>query len=86
MRQVYDTISWQEVKVLIQGLLPETPLGHVVSIRSENDPQIIKRFSEAQKRMRSQWRAKLASEKQKDTESLDKSFANLELMLKNAFG
>ena len=86
MRQVYNTISWQEVRVLIRGLLPDTPLGQVVSIRAENNPKTIKSFSAEQRKIRSQWRARLAAEKQADEESLDKSFANLELMLKKAFG
>lgn len=83
---MYNTISWQEVKILIQGLLPETPLGQVVSIRSENDPKMLKAFSKSQKQIRSEWRAKLARDKAADEKTLEQSFADLELMLKNAFG
>lgn len=71
---------------MIQGLLPKTPLGQVVSIRSENDQKVLKGFTASQKKIRADWRAKLAAEKAQDEKSLDESFANLELMLKNAFG
>lgn len=72
--------------MLIRGLLPETPLGHVVSIRSETDPAMLKNFTADQKRIRTEWRNKIANEKKDDNESLEKAFSNLELMLQRAFG
>lgn len=74
------------MKILIRGLLPETPLGNIVSIRSESDPKILKGFTKEQKRIRSEWRNKVAKDKEANVESLEQQFASLEIMIRNAFG
>lgn len=71
---------------MIRGLLPETPLGNIVSIRSESDPKILKGFTKEQKRIRSEWRNKIAKDKEADPESLERQFAALEATLRAAFG
>jgi hypothetical protein len=38
--------------------MPETPLGQVVSIRAEEDPEIIKCFNSEQRRIRDEWRSR----------------------------
>ena len=40
LRQASD-MPWSEFTNLVAGLLPETPLGAVVKIRSEDDPKIL---------------------------------------------
>lgn len=51
-------MSWGEFSALLSGLLPETPLGQIVSIRSETDPKIIKKFTSGQKKIYEDWQQK----------------------------
>lgn len=53
-----EEMDWQEFSVLLGGIMPETPLGQIVSIRSEEDPTIIKGFNSSQKSIRDTWRVK----------------------------
>ncbi len=62
-------MKWDEFKALLCGVAPETPLGRIVSIRAEDDKDILKHFTKEQKRIRSEWRnrkAKKVSETQLD--------------------
>lgn len=51
-------MSWDEFTTLLSGLNADTPLGHVVSIRSEKDKERIKNFSQEEKRIRNEWASK----------------------------
>lgn len=53
-----DNMSWGEFITLLSGLMPETPLGKVISIRSENDKEILKHFTKEQHRIRNEWRSR----------------------------
>ena len=55
-----DDMDWYEFQTKLQLLNEKTPLGQVVSIRSENDPEIIKNFTKEQKQIRSEYRNKSA--------------------------
>ena len=65
---------------LVSCLMPESPLGQVVAIRSEDDPEVLKEFTQAQKDIRNEWRSrerakdKLKAE-QDYRESMDALFA-----------
>lgn len=64
-----EGMRWIEFKALLSGLNPDTPLGRVVSIRLEEDPEIIRAFTPEQKRMRSAWRLRpsnQATEEERD--------------------
>lgn len=52
-------MEWAELSSYISGLNAETPLGYVVSIRSENDSEKIKKFTPEQLKIRSQWRRRM---------------------------
>lgn len=53
-------MSWDEFCTLLSGLGPKTPLGGLVSIRSENDKEILKHFTPEQKKIRSDWQRRKA--------------------------
>lgn len=53
-------MMWNEFVALLSGLGPETPLGRLVAIRAENDKDILKTFSPAQKRIRNEYRRRRA--------------------------
>ena len=48
-------MTWGEFCALLSGLMPDTPLGEVVSIRCESDPKRIERFTPAQRRIYDDW-------------------------------
>ena len=49
IRQEIDRLSWGELCSDIAGLNGDTPLGNIIRIRSEKDPEVIKKFSQAEK-------------------------------------
>ena len=53
-------MKWDEFKALLCGISPETPLGRIVSIRAEDDKDILKHFTKEQRRIRSEWRNRKA--------------------------
>ena len=55
-------MKWDEFKDMLSGLGPDTPLGRMVSIRSEDDPEILELFSPEQKRIRMEWRTRAAKD------------------------
>lgn len=57
-------ISWKEFCYLVAGLGPETPLGRLVSIRSETDKDTLKRFTPEMRKERNRWLSKRAVQKE----------------------
>ena len=53
-------MKWDEFRDLLVGLGPETPLGRIVSIRAEDDENMLKHFTKEQRRIRNEWRSKRA--------------------------
>lgn len=49
-------MSWGEFSTLLAGIMPKTPLGQIVSIRSEEDKDILKTFTKEQHEIRNDWR------------------------------
>ena len=64
---------------LLSSLMGDTPLGLIVQIRSETDPEVIDSFTPEQKRIRSEWINKKANEISK--EDYDKTMENFKNML-----
>ena len=85
LRNEIKTITWSEVKMLISGLLPETPLGKVIQIRSENNKDMLKNFTPEMHKIRNDWRNRIARDKLKDEDALNRTFDNMEKMLKILF-
>lgn len=67
--------------MLIAGLLPDTPLGKVIQIRSENKKENLKQFTPEMHKIRNDWRNRMAKDKLKDQKALDQTFNNMEKML-----
>ena len=78
-----ESMSWDEFSSLLSGLKPDTPLGNIVSIRSEKNKDILKNFTPEQKKIRSEWqkrKAKVISDVDKynqDMKMFEKMFENL---------
>ncbi len=50
-------MDWKEFSTLLAGLMPKTPLGTVVGIRSEEDKEILKHYTKGQRQIRDEWRS-----------------------------
>ena len=81
-----NTMSWSEVKSFIGGLLPDTPLGRIISIRCEKDQKMLKNFTPDMRNIRNAWRNKQAAKKLNDVAALDREMATLEKSLELMFG
>lgn len=42
--------------------MPDTPLGQIVSIRAEKDPEMLKCFNAGQKRIHNEWQSRMAKQ------------------------
>lgn len=81
-------MPWEEFKQLLSGIGPETPLGRIVSIRSETDKDVLKRFTKEQRRIRNEWmqrRAQNVSPKQAEEfiEQMKQAFIRMAGGVKN---
>ena len=56
-------MSWREFSYYLQGLSGDTPLGKIISIRAENDPERLRDFTPEQRRIRNEYLAKQAKHK-----------------------
>lgn len=54
-------MPWEEFRQMLIGISPDTALGRIVAIRSEDDKDVLKHFTKDQKRIRSEWRNKQAT-------------------------
>lgn len=83
LRMEYQTMTWDEFCTLLSGLKPDTPLGNIVSIRSETDKNILKHFTPQQKRIRNKWKKRNAkkdiniNQYNHDMKMFEKIFENL---------
>ena len=80
-------MSWGEFTTLLAGIMPKTPLGQIISIRSENDKDMLKYFTPEQHKVRNEWRnrhvKKMVAMNKKDAERQIQIFQD---MCKKAFG
>lgn len=80
-----DDMSWSEFCTLLSGLMPETPLGQVVSIRSEKDPKVLKNFTKEQKKIRSDWLNRKARQRNNDKAEYVRYWSEFQKWAKAAF-
>lgn len=55
-------MKWKEFRSLLIGIDPNTPLGRVVQIRAETDPEVIRAFTPGQKKIHDDWERRSARE------------------------
>lgn len=77
-------MQWDEFCTLLSGIMPKTPLGQVVSIRSEEDKETLKTFNDHQRKIRQDWRSKQARLRTEEENEL--MMKKLEHMFEKAFG
>lgn len=54
--QEFKEMRWHEFSALLNGLGADTPLGRIIQIRAEDDPDVLKNFTKGQHQIRSNWR------------------------------
>lgn len=59
-------MTWDEFKDLLAGIGPETPLGRIVTIRSESDAETLKHFTKEQRKIHDEWLIKRAKSMSKE--------------------
>ncbi len=71
-------MPYSEFCSYLSGIMPDTPLGQIVQIRAEDNKEILKSFTNEQKRIRSDWRNRQAAQVSKeDMEEVLKEFENM---------
>lgn len=80
-----DDMSWSEFCSLLSGIMPDTPLGQIVSIRSEKDSKVIKNFSKEQKRIRNEWLIRAAKKRKENPEENKKYWQGFQQWAKATF-
>ena len=79
-------MSWDEFCTLLSGIMPKTPLGQIVSIRAEEDKDILKNFTDDQHRIRNEWRNRNNPINNMTDEEKEKEIRKLQDIFAKAFG
>jgi len=79
-------ITISEYYRLLVGIMPDTPLGRIVQIRMEKDPDTLKKFGEYEKGVRNEWLSFKANYSKKEQQQTDEeNLKKLQNMLKSLF-
>lgn len=81
IRKEISDLDWGELISDIAGLNGETPLGNIVRIRKETDPETLKRFTPEENQIRNEWLRKSASQISK--ENYNTAMENIKNMFKS---
>jgi hypothetical protein len=79
-------MPWPEFSTLVQGLMADTPLGTLITIRGETDPKVIKGFTPDQQRIRREWLEIKTEKIMQNPEKAKADLDNLSKILSAAFG
>lgn len=78
-------MSYAEFCSLLAGLMHDTPLGYVVSIRSEKDPKVIQNFNKDQRKIRNDWIIRRNRKLRENPEEYRKYWQGIQEWAKTAF-
>lgn len=82
-----ENLKYSDWAKMVSGLMDDTPLGYVVSIRSETDQEIIRRFTPEQRAIRQDWeRVRAKRILQLPEKELRQQFAQMEQAMAAMFG
>lgn len=80
-----DDMSWSEFCSLLSGIMYDTPLGRIVSIRAEKDPKVIKEFSKEERKIRNEWILRRSRELRQNPKAYINYWNNFQEWAKNTF-
>lgn len=76
IRLKVSELQYDEFLNLTSCLMPDSPLGQIVAIRSEKDQEIISNFNETQKKIYNDWKNRnKENSEQEYRQSMDALFA-----------
>ena len=78
-------MSWNEFCTLLSGIMPKTPLGQIIAIRSEEDKDILKNFTQEQHRIRNDWRMRHSSIEDMTEEEKEEEIKKVQEIFAQAF-
>lgn len=81
-----DDMSWNEFCTLLTGIMPKTPLGEIVSIRSEEDKDILKNFTKEQHKIRNDWKNRVNPIRDMSEEEKEEEIKKVQEIFAKAFG
>lgn len=61
-RELPTGMKWAEFASLLSGLGPDTVLGRIVAIRTEEDKNVLENFTPEQHRIRNEWKRRRAKQ------------------------
>ena len=71
-------LQFDEFLNLTSCLMPDTPLGQIVAIRSEKDADVISKYNDTQKKIYNDWKNRDKSNNEQEyIENMDKLFSML---------
>lgn len=84
--RLVDDMSWNEFCTLLSGIMTKTPLGQIVSIRAEEDKDILNNFTEDQHKIRNEWRNRNNTTIEMTEEEKAQKIKEFEQMMASMFG
>ena len=84
--RLVDDMSWNEFCTLLSGIMTKTPLGQIVSIRAEEDKDILNNFTEDQHKIRNEWRNRNNTTIEMTDEEKEQKIKEFEQMMASMFG
>ena len=81
-----EEMKYSDWAKLLSGIMHDTPLGQVVSIRRETDQKIIKTYNADQMKIRHDWQKFCAKNRPPTPEEEKRMYARLENTLNSLFG
>lgn len=79
-------MTWSEFSTLLKGIMSETPLGQIVSIRSEEDKDTLKNFTNEQHKIRNDWRNRNSPVADMTEEEKEEEIRKVQEIFSKAFG
>lgn len=86
IRLTTTDMPYAEFVRLLGGLMPETPLGRIVTIRAEKDSKVLKHFTPEQKKIRTEWMLYKNEILKSDVEAYNEKTDRLQATLSKVFG
>lgn len=82
LRKEMSSMDWGEFISYLTGLNGDTPLGNIIRIRSEKNPETLKNFTSEERKIRSKWINKNAvNVNQQDYKQAMDNFKNMFLSM-----
>ena len=78
-------LRYQDWNKMVAGLMDDTPLGRIVSLRLETNKEILKNLSPEQKQVRNEWARFKASKAVKNRDQMQEQI-HLQQMIAGLFG